>query len=125
MHAGCGAIDVLDCLFRQLRVAWPGGRIRVRSDNGLAVPGLYDYCEAQNLPYAFGYASNAVLERATAWELANRELYHHFYRHREPVVQAFLELTNYQAGSWPWPRRIVAKLEVTPQGSQRRYSLGP
>ena len=36
-------------------------RIRVRSDNGLAVPGLYEYCESHNLPYAFGYASNAVL----------------------------------------------------------------
>jgi hypothetical protein len=96
-------------------------RIRVRSDNGLAVPGLYEYCEAQGLPYAFGYASNPVLQRATAQALADLELYHAFYGRREPVVQRFEALADYQAESWPHPRRIVAKIEVTPQGSQRRF----
>ena len=55
----------------------------------LAVPDLYDYCEAHGLPYAFGYATNAVLQRATEQALADLELYHHFYRHREPAVQRF------------------------------------
>src|SRR5262249_35937017 len=85
-----------------------------------AVPGLYDYCEAHGLSYAFGYATNAVLQRATAQALADLELYHHFYRHREPVVQRFEAVANYQADGWPHPRRIVAKIEVTPQGSRRR-----
>jgi hypothetical protein len=96
-------------------------RIRVRSDNGLAVPGLYAYCEAEGLPYAFGYASNAVLQRATEQALADLELYHRCYRHREPSVQRFEALAGYQADGWPHPRRIVAKIEVTPQGSQRRF----
>lgn len=121
VHASLGAVDILDGLVTRLRAAWPGIRIRVRSDNGLAVPSLYAYCEANNLPYAFGYASNAVLQRATATALADLELYHHFYGHREPVVQRFEEVTDYQADSWPHPRRVVAKIEVTPQGSQRRF----
>jgi hypothetical protein len=104
-----------------LRAAWPGVRLQVRSDNGLAVPALYDYCEANDLPYAFGYATNPVLQRATAQALADLELYHHFYRHREPTVQRFESLSDYQADSWPHPRRIVAKVEVTSQGSQRRF----
>ena len=29
-------------------------------------------------------------------------------------------LPAYQADGWPHPRRIVAKIEVTPPGSQRR-----
>jgi hypothetical protein len=121
VHASLGAAEVLDGIVTKLRAAWPGVRIRVRSDNGQAVPSLYDYCEGQGLPYAIGYASNAVLQRATAQALADLELYYHFYRHREPTVQRFESLTGYQAESWPHPRRVVAKIEITPQGSQRRF----
>jgi hypothetical protein len=121
VHASLGAVDILDAIVTRLRAAWPGIRLKVRSDNGLAVPGLYDYCEANHLPYALGYASNPVLQRATEQALADVELYHRFYGRREPVVQRFESLTDYQAESWLHPRRIVAKLEVTPQGSQRRF----
>jgi Transposase DDE domain group 1 len=121
VHASLGAVAVLDAIVAALRAAWPGVRIKVRSDNGLAVPALYDYCEAHGLPYAFGYATNPVLQRATDQALADLELYHRCYQHREPVVQRFESLTDYQADSWPRPRRIVAKIEVTPQGSQRRF----
>lgn len=121
VHASLGAAESLDGIVAALRAAWPGVRIRVRSDNGLAVPGLYDYCEANGLSYAFGYATNPVLQRATAQALADLELYHHCYRHREPVAQRFESLGDYQAEGWPHPRRIVAKIEVTPQGSQRRF----
>ncbi|MBO0883645.1 MAG: IS1380 family transposase [Mycobacterium sp.] len=121
VHASLGAAEILDTIVTRLRATWPDLRLQVRSDNGLAVPGLYDYCEAHGLSYAFGYATNPVLQRATDQALADVELYHHFYRHREPVVQRFESLTDYQADSWPHPRRIVVKIEVTPQGSQRRF----
>lgn len=121
VHASLGAAEILERVVSQLRAAWPGVPIRVRSDNGLAVPGLYAYCEAEHLPYAFGYASNAVLERATEQALADLELYYRCYGRGQPGVQRFESLTNYQADSWPHPRRIVVKVEVTPQGSQRRY----
>lgn len=121
IHASLGAVEILDRIVRQLRAAWPGVAIRVRADNGLAVPALYAYCESHGLPYAFGYASNAVLQRRTEQALADLELYHHFYQHREPSVQRFEEIQDYQADSWPHPRRIIAKIEVTPQGSQRRF----
>jgi len=120
VHASLGAADILAGSVAKLRAVWPGVRIRIRSDNGLAVPGLYEYCEAKELSYAFGYASNAVFQRATAQALADVELYHHFYGQREPLVQRFESLSGYQADSWPHPRRIVAKIEVGPQGSQRR-----
>jgi hypothetical protein len=121
VHASLGAAEILDAIVARLRAAWPGVRIQVRSDNGLAVPNLYAYCEAQGLPYAFGYATNPVLQRATEPALADLELYHHFYRHREPVVQRYESIPDYQADTWPHPRRVVAKIEVTPQGSQRRF----
>lgn len=40
VHASRGAAEILDRIVTKLRAAWPGVRIRVRSDNGLAVPGL-------------------------------------------------------------------------------------
>jgi hypothetical protein len=120
-HASLGATDILDRIVTALRAAWPGVRLRVRSDNGLAVPGLYAYCECHDLPYALGYATNPVLQRATEPALADLELYYHFYGAREPHVQRFEEIRDYQADSWPHPRRIVAKIEITPQGSQRRF----
>jgi Transposase DDE domain group 1 len=120
-HASLGAADILGAVVAKLRAAWPDVPIKVRSDNGLAVPGMYDWCEANGLPYALGYASNPVLQRATDQALADLEVYHAFYRHREPVAQRFESLTGYRADSWPHPRRIVAKIEVTPQGSQRRF----
>jgi hypothetical protein len=121
IHASLGAAEILDVIVTRLRAVWPDVRMGVRSDNGLAVPGLYDYCEANRLPYAFGYSTNAVLQRGTDQALADLELYHRLYKHREPVVQRFESVSDYQADSWPHPRRIVVKIEVTPQGSQRRF----
>jgi hypothetical protein len=121
IHASLGAVEILQSLVTRLRAAWPGVRILVRADNGLGVPAVYDFCEAEGLDYVIGYASNPVLERATATALWQLELYYHFYGSREPHVQRFEELGDYQAGSWPHPRRIIAKVEITPQGSQRRF----
>jgi hypothetical protein len=52
------------------------------------------------------------------WEL---DVYYFFYRHYEPQVQRFEVIEDYQADSWSRPRRVVCKLEFTPQGSQRRF----
>jgi hypothetical protein len=120
-HASLGAAAVLAELVEALRAAWPGVRITARGDSGLAVPEVYELCESRDLLYVFGYATNAVLERATAQALADVELYYHFYGRRDPHVQRFEEISDYQAGTWPHPRRVVAKVEHTPEGSQRRF----
>jgi len=121
VHASCGAVDILAGLVQKLRVAWPGVVLRLRADNGFGVPAVYDFCEQEQLSYAIGYASNAVLRRATAQALDDVELYYACYGDRDPFVQRFEEVRDYQAESWPHPRRIVAKVERTPQGSQRRF----
>ncbi len=118
--ASCGATAILAEIVAALRAAWPHVRIVLRGDHGLAVPEVYAFCEANDLSYVLGYAMNPVLERATAQPLAELELYYHFYGRYEPHVQRFEELRDYQAGTWPHPRRVVVKVECTPQGSQRR-----
>lgn len=121
IHASLGAVEILGAIVARLRAAWPGVRILVRADNGLGVPAVYEFCEAEQLDYVIGYASNAVLERATAQALADVELYYRFYGYRDPHVQRFEEVRDYQAGSWSRPRRVIAKVEINPHGSQRRF----
>jgi Transposase DDE domain group 1 len=121
MHAACGAVDTLRHVVERLRQVWPKVAVRVRGDGGFSVPALLDYCEEAKLGYALGYASNAVLQRRSGHWLAELELIHHFYGYRDPHMQRYEQITDYQAQSWPHPRRIVVKVEVTPQGSQRRF----
>jgi hypothetical protein len=120
-HPSLGAVDVLRTVVQQLRAAWPEVILTVRADSGLAVPAVYDFCEQEKLHYALGYAANAVLERCVAQATADVETYYRCYGQRDPLVQRFEEIKDYQAGSWPHPRRVVAKIERTPQGSQRRF----
>jgi hypothetical protein len=119
--AACGSIDVLEGIVKALRRAWPDVLILVRGDSGLGGPAMYEFCESQGLLYAFGYASNAVLQRRTERPLWELELYYRFYGRREPHVQRFEVIEDYQAGTWSRPRRVVCKVECTPQGSQRRF----
>jgi hypothetical protein len=49
IHASLGAVEILRPLVAQLRAAWPEVRLLVRADNGLGVPAVYEFCEAQGL----------------------------------------------------------------------------
>src|SRR5947209_1076337 len=75
--ANWGVVETLERIVRRLRAAWPDVLMLVRGDNGGAGPDVYEYCEAQGLLYAFGYSSNAVLQRRTDTALSNLELYYH------------------------------------------------
>src|SRR5262249_45333096 len=104
-----------------LRAAWPDVLILVRGDTGLAVPEVYEFCEAEGLLYAFGDASNEVLKDRTAPALADLETYYAFYQHREPEVQRFEGLEDYQAARWGvggggggwWPRAKSTGMAAT------------
>lgn len=121
VHASCGAVDALDIIVRHLRAAWPDVVILVRGDTGLAVPAMYEYCEREGLLYALGYGNNAVLKQRTDGWMHDLETYYGYYRHREPHVQRFETIEDYQADSWSRPRRIIAKLEINRMGTNRRF----
>jgi hypothetical protein len=121
VHASCGAVDAVQRVVQRLRQAWPNVLILVRADTGFAVPEMYDFCEREGLLYAFGYATNQVLKERTEPWLADLQLYYNFYQHCEPHVQRFESIDDYQAGTWSRPRRIIAKLEIMPQGVNRRF----
>lgn len=119
--ASCGAVDSLRRIVTKLRQAFPRVLILVRGDAGFAFPEMYEYCESEGLLYAFGYGTNEVLKARTDGALADLQEYYHWYGYREPHVQRFESFDDYQAGTWSRTRRIVAKIEITPQGSNRRF----
>jgi hypothetical protein len=121
VHASCGAVTTLQPIVQALRAAWPNVTILVRGDSGLATPEVYEFCEAEGLLYAFGYSSNNVLKERTEPALRDLETYYTFYHQREPAVQRFEVLEDYQADSWSRPRRIVAKIEINRHGVNRRF----
>lgn len=121
VHASCGAVATLETLVAKLRQAFPGVRILVRGDTGFAVPPMYNFCEHAGLWYVFGYGSNEVLKARTDPWLADLEEYYHWYGYREPHLQRFEVINDYQAQTWPRPRRIIAKIEINPCGSNRRF----
>jgi hypothetical protein len=123
VHASCGAVSTLRSIVEALRAAWPDVLILVRGDTGMAVPEVYEFCEAEGLLYVFGYASNAVLKHRTDAALSDLETYYACYQHREPEVQRFEVIEDYQAESWSRPRRIVAKIEINRHGVNRRFVI--
>jgi hypothetical protein len=82
---------------------------------------MYDLCEREGLWYVFGYANNEVLKARTETWLDDLHLYYRCYRHRAPHVQRFEAIDDYQAQSWPHPRRLIVKLEINPCGDNRRF----
>jgi hypothetical protein len=116
-HASWGAVETLEELVRLLREVWPEVEILVRADTGYAVPGLYEFCEANNVKYVIGYASNNVLKAKTQLTMNYVQAIGELYG--EPVRQ-FQEVRDYQAESWDQPRRVIAKCETTASGGINR-----
>ena len=121
VHASCGVVTTLRSIVAALRAAWPDVLILLRGDTGLAVPEVYEFCETEGLLYAIGYGSNDVLKDRTEAALRDLQTYYAFYQHREPEVQRFEVIEDYQAQSWSRPRRIVAKIEINRHGVNRRF----
>ena len=107
--ASLGLRAILRRLLPRLHAAFPGAKIRVRADAGFAIPKVYTYLERHALEYVIGFPNNKklakltqpLLERARAISAATGE-----------SAKAFGD-TRYQADSWPRPRRLIIKAEVT------------
>ncbi len=116
VHASCGAVEMLKLVVDRLRQHLPDITIFVRGDNGVAGPQMYDYCEAEGLFYAFGYATNEVLKRRIREEelVENAKLLWWISGRQE--IQRFHTFDDYRAESWSRARRIVTKVEITKHG---------
>jgi hypothetical protein len=77
-------------------------------DAAFAMPGVYEYLEAEHIKYAIRLPANQVLQNRIAYLL------------KRPVgrppneVRRYYASFSYQAASWSKPRRVIAKVEWHP-----------
>ena len=105
-------------LVRRIRQHWPTTRITFRGDSHYACPEVMSWCEANHIDYIFGLAGTKPLAKkvedeadAIRTKRAIQDL---------DVVRGFAE-TKHRAGSWTRSRRVVARIEATRLGCDRRY----
>jgi hypothetical protein len=83
-------------------------RLYFRADAAFAMPGVYEYLEAEGIKYAIRIPTNQVLQARIGY-LLTRPV------GRPPNhVRRFHANFTYQAGSWTKPRRVVAKVDWHP-----------
>lgn len=111
---------VLKMLVKRLRNAWPSTRILFRGDSGFYCPTLMTWCDQSGVDYVVGYASNSKLKAHTrVVELMSAATSE--YRASGEAQKWYHELDDYRAQSWPRPRRLVAKAEVSARGTNLRF----
>jgi hypothetical protein len=111
-----GVVGDLEYLVEQLRAVWPDVRIVLRADSGFATPRFYAACERLGIEYSVGLGMNAVLKRHSEELLA--EAVRLFETTGEP--QRLFTMFEYQARTWPRPRRTIVKVEANAAGTNRR-----
>jgi hypothetical protein len=114
-HAGHGALAILRRIVRRLRQRWPWVTIEIRADAGFAKPEIYAWCEAENVAYTI--VTNARLQQLAAPLQADALAQHAV----TGTKVRLLEETDYQAGSWEQPRRVIIKAEVLAKGLNTRF----
>jgi len=110
-------VQLLKPIVAALRDSWPNVEVLIRADAGFATPRLYRFCEDNGLEYLIGFTASEPLKQWTKWALD--WLSERFQRDGEPC--RWRGGFTHQAGSWKHPRRILYKVEVNEQGTNRRF----
>ena len=105
-------------LVKRIRRHWPSTQLSFRGDSHYACPEVMQWCEANGIAYVFGLAGTKPLAKkvedqadAIRTERAVED---------KDVVRGFAE-TKHRAGSWTTSRRVVARIEATRLGCDRRF----
>jgi Transposase DDE domain group 1 len=118
IDASAGAVEEVARIVAQIRESWPRVAILLRADSGFARDTLMSWCEANAVDYVFGWARNERLVGQIGEDLAAAAAES---LARGGPVRHFAELNWRTLDSWSRPRRVVAKAEHLPQGSNPRF----
>jgi hypothetical protein len=109
---------VLRHVVRAIRARWPRVEILVRGDSHYSRPEAITWLERNRVGYVFGLAGNKVLLGKAA-QLAEDAAVSRI--NGEAIkVRCYGEF-RYGARTWHVERRIVARVEASPQGSDSRF----
>ncbi len=106
--ASRGALGLLRQLFRKLRAAFPGARLRVRLDGGFATPKMFTFLEAEEVEYLVAMASNVRLEKRARRLMGKARMLSRVTGRTEHLYGE----TRYAAKKWSRKRRVIMKAEV-------------
>ncbi len=115
-----GVTPLLARIVELLRTEWPHIRISVRGDSGFSDPALLNWLEEERIIYAIGIAGNKVLKRLSGPFV---KLIEERYKTTGQPQRSFTSLTYKTLHSWPHPRRVIVKVEVTDMGTNVRYVI--
>jgi hypothetical protein len=116
IDASAGAKDEVARIVGQVRARWPRMKILLRADSGFARDELW--CETNGVDYVFGLARNERLVGAIADDLATVAL---ASLAQGGPVRRFADFPWRTLDSWSRARRVVAKAEHLPKGSNPRF----
>lgn len=105
-------------IVRGNRTHWPATHLTIRGDSHYGRPEAMAWCENHRIDYLFGLAGNKTLQRrveddADPIRVARAE-------RGADAVRGFADI-RYAANTWDTARRVVARIEATPQGLDIRY----
>jgi hypothetical protein len=115
---GAEVILVLRHVIGHIRARWPAVDIVVRGDSHYARPEAMVWCERKRIGYIFGLAGNPVLLRRVG-DLAEAAALGRIDGEADKV-RRYGEL-RYAATSWKVERRVIARVEAGPQGTDSRF----
>ncbi len=108
---------LLKRLIDALRQAWPKVRIVVRGDSGFCRPRVLRRLDRWGVDYVLGLQKNTrLLQQVELAELALAEQYQ-----ARGTKQRLYGSFDYAAHSWDRQRRVIARLEHGPQGTNPRF----
>jgi len=111
------ARPVAKLLVDRIRREWPDVKIVIRGDSGFCRWKLMRWCESHSVDYIFGIGRNKVLERRVAELMEQAES---AFEDSGEKQRLFGE-TEYAAGTWDRPRRVIMKAERLAAGPNRRF----
>jgi len=117
--SGREARALLRRLVGAIRARWPRVEILVRADSHYTAPEVLDWCRANRVDFILGLAPNTALRRHVA-ELEGSTAERLAVRTTGTKLRRYKQFYD-AAGSWTRVERIIARVEVGPQGADTRY----
>jgi hypothetical protein len=103
-----GVVDFLQAILDEYLEDYPSIKLLLRGDSGFATPELYKQCEENGTSYVIRLKENSVLREKASFLVD--ELDEITKDNKVDYVATYGEFM-YQAGPWPYPRRVVCKVE--------------
>ena len=107
-YSSTGVVEFLQPILDEYLKDFPEIKLLLRGDSGFATPGLYKQCEENGTGYVIRLKENAILRDKASYLVD--ELDEITKNNKVDYAVVYGEFM-YQAGPWPYERRVVCKVE--------------